>query len=250
MTKTNICFLLICIFLALSTARPRAALAALTDDKATQGFHNDSEAGVVITSGNAQSQSYDLKQSDAYGWNANLLKAYGKFLQNSAGSLQTAKYYVLGARYERTLSPDVSAFLGQNAESDRFSGYLQRYNSDAGGKYFFLKDEAITWSAEAGYRYTVENRTSGQYNQNYLRFYTEANRNWTKTFSTKLWVEYLPNLTVTNDFQLNSELSLSAALNDVFALKTAYLVKYRNILIAPAFDNTDTQFTTALVAKF
>jgi putative salt-induced outer membrane protein YdiY len=223
---------------------------AFADANPLNGLHNDSEGGVVITSGNASSQSYDLKQSDTYGWSSDLFKVYGKFLQTSAGALQTAKYWTVGARYEREFSPDVSGFVGQNLESDRFSGYLQRYNSDVGGKYFFLKNEATVWSGEAGYRYTIENRVGGQFNQNYLRFYSEANRNWTKTFSTKLWVEYLPNLTVTNDFQINSELSLSAALNDVFALKTAYLVKYRNLLIAPAFVNTDTQFTTALVAKF
>jgi putative salt-induced outer membrane protein len=217
----------------------------------TDGFHNDSEAGVVIASGNSNAQTYNLSQNNAYGWDVkNLFKFNSKFLETTSGGQETAKYWILGLRYERVIDGDFSAFLGQGLESDPFSGYNQRYLTDVGGKYFIYKEETFYWDTEAGYRHSVENRLSGQVNESFIRLFTEANRSWTKTFSTKLWVEYLPNLTVSSDYQFNTELSTSALINDVFSIKSAYLLKYRNTLITPATSNTDRQFTTALVAKF
>jgi putative salt-induced outer membrane protein YdiY len=83
-----------------------------------------------------------------------------------------------------------------------------------------------------------------------LRLYVEANRDWNKACSSKLGIEYLPNFTISSDYQLNLNLSGTAAITEIFALKSAYEVKYRNVPVAPAVDQTDTQFTTAIVAKF
>jgi putative salt-induced outer membrane protein len=226
--------------------KPAAAPAAIT----TAGFHDDSEGGIVIVAGNAQSQSYNLLQGNTYGWDSNLVKLFGKYLQSSTGGVETAKYWTIGVRYERELSPRVGVFAGQLVESDVFSGYNQRYSSDVGGKYVILKEDAMYWNVEAGYRYTVENRQTSQVNESFVRLYTEASRNWTKTFSTTYWLEGLPNLSNSEDYQINTSLSASAALNDVFAIKLAYLLKYRNILVGNATVNTDTQYSTSLVAKF
>jgi putative salt-induced outer membrane protein YdiY len=49
---------------------------------------------------------------------------------------------------------------------------------------------------------------------------------------------------------MNSELSISAALNNVFSMKTGYLLRYDNLPNPGAFAKTDTLLTTALVAKF
>lgn len=213
------------------------------------GFHDESEAGIVVTGGNSSTQSYNFKTLTAYDWEQNTLKLNGKYLNTSANSINTAQYWTLGLRYERSLLDRLSVFAAQAIESDVFSGYLQRYNSDLGGKYYLYKEDGFYWDAEAGYRYTIENRLTGQNTINYLRFYTEANRDWTKTFSTKADVEFLPNLTTSADYQINTDLSVNAAINDVFAIKVGYGIKYRNTLITPAIYNTDSQFTTALVAK-
>jgi putative salt-induced outer membrane protein len=222
------------------------------DEKDLSGIHNNSEVGVVITSGNSDTQSLNFNQVNTYGWdeNLNLAKFTGKYLDTSNNSVATARYWTAGLRYERAASKIFSLYVGQMEESDIFSGYNQRYNTDVGAKYFIYKEDAFVWSAEAGYRYTIENRLTQQVHQNYLRAYTEAVRDWTKTFSTKADVEYLPNLTVTTDYQINSEVAASAAINDVFAIKVGYVVKYRNLPPPPAIHTTDTQFTTALVSKF
>lgn len=225
-----------------AAATPAVAAAAV--------FKNESEAGIIITSGNSSAQSFNFKQLNSFAWDKNLFAFSGKYLNSNTEGVDTALLWNLGLRYERELSAFLSAFAGQDVESDIFSGYAQRYNTDLGGKYFIDKEEAFYWDVEAGYRYTIENRLTGQVNQNYLRFYTEANRDWTQTFSTKVDIEYLPNLTVASDYQLNGEISASAAITAIFAIKSGYVVKYRHLPPPPALKSTDTQFVTALVAKF
>lgn len=225
------------------------ALPAFAEDPA--GFKNESEAGVVVTSGNSESQSFSVKQANSYVWDKNTAKFTGNFLKSSSKGTESALYWLLGLRYERAFSDRFSAFLGQTVESDIYAGYKQRYSTDVGGKYNIIKDEDLKWLAEAGYRYTNENQINGNVKrESFLRLYTEAEKFWNKTVSTKLWVEGLPNLTDSDSWQLNSELSLSAALNSVFSMKSAYLLKHNAKPAASVAKKTDTVLTTALVAKF
>jgi putative salt-induced outer membrane protein YdiY len=223
-TALALCALVLSTFASLAHADPAPFFAG--------GFHDESEAGIVVTGGNSSTQSYNFKTLTAYDWEQNTVKLSGKYLNTSANSINTAQYWTLGLRYERSLLDHLSVFAAQAIESDVFSGYLQRYNSDLGGKYYIYKEDAFYWDVEAGYRYTIENRFTGH-----------------KTFSTKADVEFLPNLTTSSDYQINTDISVNAALNDVFAIKVGYGIKYRNTLITPAIYNTDSQFTTALVAK-
>jgi putative salt-induced outer membrane protein len=235
-------------FLALSSLAPSAF--AADAPAANAGLHNESSVGVVIVGGNSDSQTFDFKQLNTYGWDLNLLKLTGHYLKTSTASIDTAQNWSIGLRYERELADRFSLFASEALESDAFAGFLQRYNTDAGGKYFIFKETDFTWTVEAGYRYAVENRFDGQVNQSLLRFYTEAVRDWTKTLSAKISIEELTNLTISSDYQINGEASVSASITEIFAIKTGYGLKYRKIPVAPATHTTDTQFTTALVAKF
>ena len=219
--------------------------------RADEGFKNDSGVGIVLTTGNAPTQSLNLAQTNHYGWGKNLVTFNSKYLNNSANGVRTALRWNLGLRYDRALIEQrMTAFAAEGLESDIFAGYNQRYNTDLGSKVFLFKSDVFDWSSELGYRYSIENRNAGQVNLSFARVYSEAVRKFSPTVSMKLTAEFLQNFTETNDRQINSELSLSAALTEVFSVKTGYLVRYRSFLPPPATKNTDTQFTTALVAKF
>lgn len=223
---------------------------AQTEDALKPGLHDSSEAGIVIVSGNSEGQTYNLKQSNTYGWGDNGLRFHGSFLETSANSVNTARFWDLGGRYERKLTDDFGVYAGELIESDIFSGYLQRYSTDVGGKGYIYHQEDFTWTGELGYRHTIENQLAGQETYNLIRIYTEAVRNITKTTSAKLWVEYLPNLTQWTDYQANGEASISATVSEVFSIKTGYLVKFRNLPPAGVEKRADSWFTTSLVAKF
>lgn len=212
-------------------------------------FKNESEAGIVLVSGNSTSKSINLKQGNSYENGKSLIKLSGAFLRTSSLGVESAKSWDASLRLGRNIHAAFSIFAGQNVEANRFAGYDLRFNSDIGAKYSLIKEEAFTWSAEGGYRFTSEDRvTPPSRDFHKARLFSEATRNWSEGVSTRLGLEFLHNFSEVKDWQLNAELSVSAILNSMFSIKTAYSLKYANES-APK-ENTDSVFTTSLVAKF
>lgn len=218
---------------------------------AKEGLSNESEAGIAISSGNTRTQSYNLKQINAFGFGYNTVSFNGRYFRTQSGSLETARQWSLGLRFERALTERFSLFAAQTMDSNKFAGYLLRHSTDIGSKFWLVKETDLTWLAEGGYRFTRENvNTQTAFDKHYGRAYSEAEKGWTPNFSTKLWLEYLHNFAVSQDFQLNSELSASAVLSEIFSAKIALLINFDNVKNPGVAEHLDSLFTTALVAKF
>lgn len=227
-----------------------ATIAISYSVRAEDGWRNESQAGVVVVTGNTETTTLNLAQATLNEFDKNSVKLSGSYLYQKSGEVLSAKSWSLGLRYDRYLSELHSLFLGQTVEGDRFKGIDQRYNTDLGTKYFFMKDETLTWFGEAGYRYTKENAITLSRSLSYARAYSEVEKKWNPTVSTKYWLEALPNFTDSSDWQANTELSLSAALTNLFSVKSAYLLKFDNQVNAPGLVKSDKILTTSLVAKF
>ncbi|MGZ3655180.1 MAG: DUF481 domain-containing protein [Bdellovibrionota bacterium] len=227
-------------------------LALISSSAAHADWSTDAEAGIVSTTGNSRSQSYSAKDKTTYKYDADSYVFNGSYLQSQANGTQNAQNWLVGLRYERALSEKFSLFLAQDVQGDKFAGILQRYDSDLGGKYYFVKKEKdLIAFSEAGYRYTNEHTVTGTttgYQK--ARVYAEGEKYWSPTVSSKLSVEYIPNFTVSQNWLFNTEASLSAALNSTFSLKAAYLVRYNNAPPVITAVKGDTTLTTALAAKF
>lgn len=218
---------------------------------AEEGFKNESEAGIVVNNGNSKSQSYNLKQTNHYGWDANEMKFQALYLNVSSLGITSAENWTFSLRYDRVLNPAWSLFVAETASGDRFAGINQKYASDIGAKYLILKDEGFSWSAEGGYRYSEEHRTDKTIHSQHLgRAYTEVVKTIGVASNGKFWIEYLPDLKEAKDYQINTEASISSILTDVFSIKMAYLLKFDNVPAKIGGVKTDTVFTTGLVAKF
>jgi len=214
-------------------------------------FTNESEAGIAVASGNTKSKNYNVKQANSYKFDANVLKFDARYLNSYSNNDESARYIFGGLRYERELSDRFSLFVAQGFESDKFAGYHLRHSSDIGVKYNIIKEETFYWLVETGYRYTNEKLNNGSHNyKNSVRGYTETEKKWNPSVSTKYYLEYLPNVKEGKDYQINTELSVSAALTSIFSIKSAYLLRYDHLPAATATTKTDTLLTTALVAKF
>lgn len=214
-------------------------------------FKNESEIGVASANGNTKTQTFTFKQSNDYKWDKNVLGLRSRYLNASANGNETARYFLLGLKYELEVSNRFGFFIGETLEKDKFANIDQRLITDLGGKYRFIDTEKTKFFSELGYRYMHEDRLDDtRAFSNYGRLYTEWSNEWNKSFSTKYWLEYLPNFTNNTDWLVNTELSLTAMLSEVFSLKTGVLVRYDH-MPAPGINyKTDTLFTTALVAKF
>ncbi|MBS1959433.1 MAG: DUF481 domain-containing protein [Bdellovibrionales bacterium] len=239
------------LILSLGLSLTLFATGARAEDK--NGLKNESEAGIVITGGNAQTSTMSLKQTSTLVEDLNTYKFTANYLRTSTAGNETALQWGLGVRYERGLSDSFSLFLGQLLESNIYQNIQQRYATDFGGKYIWRDLETFKWNSELGYRFARENYVTAKpdafKNINFIRLYNEVQYFFSKTVSTKWWFEFLPNITDSDAYQFNTELSLTAALSDVFSVKSGYLIKYNNKPEGGVLK-TDSTFTTALVAKF
>jgi len=212
---------------------------------------NESEAGLVITTGNTDIKTITAKHSTTYVFDENTLKFNARFLKSSTFSIESARFWTLGLRYERAFTDVLSGFVAQGIESDKFSGYLQKYNTDIGMKYILANNaEELKWFVEGGYRYTAQNNINGSKpRSHYARLYTEVEKPFNKDVTAKFWAEYLPNFTTSEDWQANGELSLTAVMSSVFSVKMGYLAKFDNLPVA-GLKKVDSIATAALVAKY
>lgn len=218
---------------------------------APKAWSHESEASVVKVDGNTESESYSAKQKTSYKHDLNTLTGSGRYLQSKASSIETAKQWEASARYEREISNLWAAFVQQGAESDNYAGYVQRDNSDIGGKYFFIKTDKDNFFAELGYRLTKTNYLVGESKtESFGRLYYEYTTQMNDAVFAKLWVEYLPNFSDSDAYLINYEPSINVMMSQIFSLKVAYLTKYHNKTQTAAEEKNDTTFTTALVAKF
>jgi putative salt-induced outer membrane protein len=228
---------LICLF---------AAAPAFAED----GLKSEAEAGVVLTSGNTETTTLNAKETTTYEFNRNVVRFTAGYLYQKTGAVVSAKAWNLGLRYERMITERFSIFLGQALRGDRFKGILQAHDSDLGAKYYFAKEDGFYWFGEGGYRLTRERALSRRETKHFARAYTEVEKRWNASVSTKYWLELLPNLKESTDWMANTELSLAAVLTSVFSVKTGYLIRIDHEPNEPGLKKTDRIFTTALVAKF
>lgn len=230
------------------------SLSARADEAGTKqkDLANESEVGIVIAGGNSDAQTYTMKHSSAYTWSDNLAKAFGRYLLGKTSGATTAENWEVGARYERSFPPSLAAFTQYRLDGNTLAGLDRRHSIDAGGKYYFLKEEGQELFNETGYRFTSEKRLGPAVtvNSHFARLYFEYNRTLGELAAAKLGLELLPNFSDSKDYQANLEASLLATLSPVFSLKVSYTTQYRNQPAGAGKKRTDSLFTTALVAKF
>jgi putative salt-induced outer membrane protein len=226
------------------------ALVSISAAQAEDGWKNESQAGVVVTTGNTDTSTLSAAEAASYQFDANILKLTASFLSQKSAGVESGKNWSLGLRYERVFNEKLTGFLAETVDGNQFSGINQQYATDIGAKYTILKNDQSAWFVEGGYRYLKQNLILLTRNLNYGRVYSEFVETFSPTVSAKYWIEYLPNFTTSDDWQLNTELSLSAAISSIFSVKSAYLLKYDNQVNSPGLVKTDKTFTTSLVAKF
>jgi putative salt-induced outer membrane protein len=229
------------------------------DEPATEmgKWTHESEAGIVIASGNSDTQTYNVKQLTAHTWVGNTVRVTGSYLLGKTSGVETAKKWDLGVRYDRAITEKLSAFLGYQIDSSPFAGTYLRHTIDLGARYSLIKNQETEIATEVGYRPTAETFTldngktkNGSLTSHMSRAYVEWKQNWNKSITSKLWAEYLQSYTNTKDYRFSLEPSISVILSEIFSVKVAYLLNYRNVPAVAGKKQTDGLYTTSLVAKF
>lgn len=213
---------------------------------------HESELGYLNSGGNSEVQTGNFKTINTYKWTMDQVRFGGHYTYGETQQAVSARNWDGNVRYERTLDHKLSATMGEVIEGNRFTDVKARYNSDIGLKYYYIKDDMKNFFTELGYRYTIEDRYAPTPNQfdNKGRFFNEYNQKVSETFQWRVWLEYIPNFTVGEDWLVNGEISATTIINSIFSLKVAYLGMYDNLPAKPEMKMYDYVTTTSLVAKF
>jgi len=213
-------------------------------------YKNESSLSVVITGGNTETELYNGKTKNSYKAGKNSFSLGGHYMYGTNQGVESARNWDLNSRYEREVKKDYGIFTGLIYEADDFANIDYRINADLGLSYHIFTEERLTSKVELGYRYREEKSLAGTtLDQHQGRVYGEIERySKSKEFSSSLWIEYLPNFTDGDDWQLNFEPGINYNINSSLALKWGYLGKYDNQPVAPR--KFDFIYTTSLIAKF
>ena len=234
-----------------------SAFAQEGDEETQKLFSNESELSVSVASGNAESESYLLRQLTEYekGKSKATFNALYQQIQGldpvTEVFAESARRWELGFRFEREVMKNFAPYINHIVFSDVLASLVQRNSYGLGAKYTFWKKKNGKVSGEAGAQSVFENRLVSQ-NVNYLssRARVDGEYKIAKNTTAKLWVEYILNVDNTDDYEVNFEPSIIVKINSLFSMKVSYQSRYDNVPASADAENLDTLFATSLIAKF
>ncbi|MDH4468108.1 MAG: DUF481 domain-containing protein [Bacteriovoracaceae bacterium] len=227
---------------------------------------NESSLGLTsfqsAQNSNLNTELYFGKHSTSLDHGLNKYKFNGEYFYGKTGEQLTARNWLAGLRYDRSLEKDWSVFFGENVEGNKFLSYSIRSNTDLGSKYFLESrdnDQDLKYVfVEGGYRLTYEDRVSqagSTFTANSTshkgRAASEASYLWTESFSTKFSIEYLKTFGNDHRRQVNAELGAINKLSKVLSFKASYLYNYDSSLRDQGFAyNASKTLAVSLVANY
>lgn len=231
-----------------------AALFAMSlyHSEAFAEFKSEDEAAVISTTGNSEFKTYALKSVNSYKLNANTVGLKGIYTYGESEKVRNAENWQVQLTVDHAFNEKISLVAGELVEANRFAGVSRRYNTDLGMKYNFVKNDNTQALLELAYRYTDEKNVSksvADKKDSKAKVYVEASHKFNANVSGKFWLEYLPNFSESEDYQINLEPSLAVVMTEVLSLKVAYLWNYDH---EPATGSVahDTKYVTSIIAKF
>jgi putative salt-induced outer membrane protein len=226
--------------------------AVAAQDKAKKPYQFTGDLSFVNTGGNSDLVSIGL--SDKFEWNAaprfTVKQQFGWVYGETDGD-KSANQFRLGVRGEYALSARLILLAGTNYDYDLFAGIKRRFEEYGGlglhlvdaprdklrfdvGVSFFQEwevgeDEASTF-------------TAGRLVGDYKHLFSE------KAYLQQI-VEFLPNLTHSEDYRVTSETALVAPIAGAVAVKAGYLIRYRGDP-PDGIETTDTTLRTGIQVTF
>jgi putative salt-induced outer membrane protein YdiY len=197
------------------------------------------------------STSYAASLVGKYEVSSGTAQIYGRLIRAAVSKEDNSRNWLGGIRYDHNLyGRKVRAYYFHQAESDPFSGIVQRDSDEAGIYHSNIDDAENLWTAEAGVRYMAVNPelVSNRY-QTAGRVATYYQRRLNARMSADIDIEYIMNFTDTQMDLLNGQVSLGSSLTPLLFIKLNYLVQYQHQPFANAND-TSTFTTLNLLAQF
>ncbi len=239
-------------------AMAAASLGAQSAPVSPKTFEGSASLGFSQTSGNANATTTNVANKLKYsvkGWAVaqDLLFFYGE-----ADNKVNANFWNGGLRGERKIVPRVGAFVITRFDRNELQGISSRYEEGAGIDVLAVDSPNNKLNLTAGasmFQQTLTPGSSSAFKGNYPA--ARLGADFKHKFSDKAFfqqtAEFLPNLSDTKAYLMNTESALVAPLIENLGLKVGYVVRYnaqppvRNNL---ALKKTDTFFSSGITYSF
>ncbi|EQC47376.1 DUF481 domain-containing protein [Bacteriovorax sp. Seq25_V] len=216
-------------------------------------FSSEDSVLINLTGGNTEQETYALKSINKYEVSSKqAFELLGNYNYGESEGKRSIENWLVGLRYDYSLTETNAMFLGQSMEADRFIDIKRRYNTDFGYKHHFVKTDNFSLLSELGYRYEIRKNTDetvADKKTSKVRAYVEANHKYDEKISYKFWAEYVSSFSESKDYLLNLEPSIIVNLTSILSMKSAYLWKYDNAPVEGK-GKSDYNYTLTLIAKF
>ena len=214
-------------------------------------WSDEAEVSFVDTGGNTDVVSLSAKNLFKYKFTDKLEGTWklGALYGESDGE-KNAESYFTELRLDYLFTERFYSYANGGWMQDKFAGIDSRYHLGPGVGYKFLDGPKHLLAGELGVNYVQEEYIDNT-DEDYLvgRAFVGYEYAFTEKSKFSQSLEFLYSFDDSEDYNLNSETALIAALNDYLSLKASYVVKFDNKPVPETLDETDTILGLSLVVN-
>jgi len=234
--------------LTLSLTLVSTSLMAEDEEEPKYGWSGKGEFGLVSTTGNSDTFSYNLGLKFEYNSEQWRHRLAASALSSEDDGEKTAQRFELGAQSDYKMTEKSYVFGALRYDNDDFSAYKDQATASVGYGRQILDSKTQQLRMEAGVGYRTATVAETDETENGMIFRGMLDWGWQITESTKLGDRFLIEAGSDNTYMQN-DLGLTVAINSRFALGVAFQVRH-NSDVPPGVDKTDTQTSVNLVYNF
>lgn len=236
--------------LAVAAAHPAVAQAPAPAPRAGWTLGGSVDAAYVSATGNSEVTTVSIGDKLAASRGNWTLRQMVAYVYGKTDGTESANQLRAGVRAEYRISTRFSGFAAVNYERNPYAGFSRRVDELFGAQWQALAASGDSVTFDAGGLYTQQANTDGTSSASPSARAAMAYKHLfggTSHFSQH--VEYVPNLTESGEYRMNSESAVVAPLSGRISLRLSYLVQY-NSRPPATFGATDRIFTSGLQVAF
>ena len=235
-----------------------AALRAQAAADTARNFQGSASLGFAQISGNASARTINVADKLRYALRGWALAQDLVFFYGEAEGAVNANFWSGGVRGERALTPRLGAFVGARFDRNERQGIASRFEEGVGLTYKALdrvRDQLTLAAGGSMFQQRLSPGTSSQFKRSFpaARVGADYRHAFSKLASFQQTAEYLPNLSDTEVYFVNTESALVAPLTTSLGMKLNYVVRFN--AAPPVRDGvrlrkTDTFLSSGLTYSF
>ncbi|MGA1795664.1 MAG: YdiY family protein [bacterium] len=236
--------------LGLLVAAP--AITATEGEAGKRLWEKHMELSYVNTMGNTDTIALSAKADASREGESNRYFIKGNVLYGEDNDVETQNKWSVDGRWERTFTERFFWFLSANYMEDKFSGYDYRTSGGPGLGYDLITTDEHRLKSLLSSLYHFDRYDGTGHTDSYVSPKAQMDYKWqiSENLRFKQILEYLVSTEQSKKYFIDSESSLSVAVNRHISLGVSYTLSYQNLTPVDVEKHTDATFLTSLIIDF